>query len=360
MAPLGVAIIGCGRIALANHLPGLALCRDVRVAALCDADPATLARAAADTGVGVASADYRDVLARDDVHAVVIATPNASHPPIALAAIAAGKHVLCEKPIALATVDAVAMAAAADAAGVRHMTAFTYRFVPALRYAASIMADLGTPYHFRAQRFQDWGDRPLGWRQRKSLAGTGEIGDMLSHRIDYAHVLVGPFRRLVAGVRTFVPERGGRPSDVDDWVAVLADLGGGTTAVLESTKLATGRGENHRGADVVEVNGPGGTVVYTTQSPLTLRVGVPGDADLRTVDVPPDFHVWPGSPRDPGAGDPLVTFRYDQDVEFVTAIREGRPCRPSFWDGAAVQAVMDAVVDSADRQRWVDVPAVCP
>ena len=359
MDRLGVAIIGCGRIALANHLPGLALCPDVRVTALCDADPATLARAAADTGVGVTSTDYRAVVSRDDVHAVVIATPNVSHPPIALAAIAAGKHVLSEKPLALSAADAVAMATAADAAGVRHMTAFTYRFVPALRYAAHVLADLGPPTHFRAQRFQDWADRPLGWRQRKDLAGTGELGDMLSHRIDYAHLLVGPFRRLVADVRTLVPVRGGEPSDVDDWVAVLGELGGGTTAVLESTKLATGRGEGHRGQDTVEVNAPGGTVVYSTQSPLTLRVGRPGDADLRTVDVPAEYHVWPGSGRDPSAGDPLATFRYDQDVEFVLAIRQGRPCRPSFWDGVAVQDVMDAVVRSADRRAWVDVvPAV--
>ena len=162
----------------------------------------------------------------------------------------------------------------------------------------------------------------------------------------------------MADVRTLVPVRGGEPSDVADWVAVLGELGGGTTAVLESTKLATGRGEGHRGQDTVEVNAPGGTVVYSAQSPLTLRVGRPGDADLRTIDVPREYHVWPGSGRDPSAGDPLATFRYDQDVEFVTAIRDGRPCRPTFWAGAAVQAVMDAVVTSAEQRRWVDVPAV--
>ena len=358
MAPIGVAIIGCGKIALANHLPGLRLCPGVRLAALCDADPATLARAAADTGVAVTSVNYHDVVQRDDVHAVIIATPNATHPAVAHAAIVAGKHVLCEKPLALTTADAVAMATAADAAGVRHMTAFTYRFVPALRYAVDLLGDLGTPYHFRAQRFQDWGDRPLGWRQRRDLAGTGELADMLSHRIDYAHALVGPVRRVVADLRTFVPTRGGQPSDVDDWVAVLADVGDNTTAVLESTKLATGRGENHRGQDVVEVNAPGGTIVYSTQRPLTLQVGRPGDADLRTVDVPRSYHVWPGSPRDPSVGDPLATFRYDQDVEFVTAIRDGRPCRPTFWAGAATQAVMDAIVTSADRRAWVDVEPV--
>ncbi len=362
--PVGIAMIGCGKIALANHLPGLAICPDTRVVAVCDTDPKTLQDAATATGVADAYTDYRQAIARDDVHAVIIATPNQTHPAIALAAIAAKKHVLCEKPIALNQSDAAAMARAADAAGIRHMTAFTYRFVPAMRYTKSLVdaGAIGRPYHFRAQRFQNWGDRPMGWRQVKSLAGSGELSDMLSHRIDYAHLLVGPTKSLVADLRTFVPTRGGQPSDVDDWVAVLAELGkpganasDTTTAVLESTKLATGRGENRRGQDVVELNGPDGTLVYSTQTPTELRVGSKGDDDLKTVRVPDEFLVWPGSPRDGRSGDPLVTFRYDQDFEFIDAIRNRRPCRPSFWDGVAVQAVTDAIVLSAGQRKWVDI-----
>jgi predicted dehydrogenase len=359
MKSLNIAIIGSGAIALVNHLPGFALCPDTKVIALCDTHPATLERAAAQTGITLTFIDHHDVLKRDDVHAVVIATPNFTHAMIALDAIAAGKHVLCEKPIALSTADAIAMARAADAANVRHMTAFTYRFVPAMRYMAHLIHDgaIGQPYHFRAQRFQDWGDRPLGWRQVRKLAGTGEMGDMLSHRIDYAHLLVGPMTRLVANTRTLVHQRGGKPSDVDDWVALLNEFDN-ATGVLESTKLATGRGEGLRGQDVVEVNGPGGSIVYSTQSPLELRIGYKGDKDVKTVPVPREFLVWPGSPRDPGRGDPLVTFRYDQNFEFVDAIRNHRPCRPTFWDGAKVQAVMDAAVMSASEKQWVDVPTV--
>ena len=98
---------------------------------------------------------------------------------------------------------------AAEDSGICHMTAFTYRFVPAMRYMKHLVDSgaIGSPIHFRAQRFQDWGDRPLGWRQVRALAGTGELGDMLSHRIDYAHHLVGPIKRLVARMRTFVPTR---------------------------------------------------------------------------------------------------------------------------------------------------------
>src|SRR3989442_149153 len=134
MKDVGVAIIGCGSIALQNHLPGLALCPAAKVVALCDSDAAVLQRASQQTGVTITSTNYEEIVRRDDVQAVIIATPNVAHAPIALAAIASGKHVLCEKPIAMTYPEAKGMADAADAAGVRHMTAFTYRFVPAMRY----------------------------------------------------------------------------------------------------------------------------------------------------------------------------------------------------------------------------------
>jgi predicted dehydrogenase len=355
---IGVAIIGAGGIVLANHLPGLRLCPQARLVALCDSDPGTLDRAAAATGVTNLFADYQQAISHPEVSAVVIATPNVLHPPIALAAIAAGKHVLCEKPLALDLAGALDMYRAAEAAGVRHMTAFTYRFVPAMRYLKHLVdrGDVGTPYHFRAQRFQDWGDRDLRWRQSKAMAGTGELGDMLSHRIDYGHLLLGPTRRLVADTRRFIDVRQGNPSDVDDWVAMIARYDADVTGVLESTKLATGRGENRGGQDVVELNGSDGTIVYSTQRPLELRIGRKGDTDARPVPVPTEFLVYPGSPRDPAEGDPVVSFRYDQTVEFIHAIAENRPATPSFLDGARAQAVMDAAVLSASEKRWVDVP----
>ena len=130
------------------------------------------------------------------------------------------------------------------------------------------------------------------------------------------------------------------------------------TGVLESTKLATGRGEGHRGQDTVEINGAEGTIVYSTQKPLTLQVGKKGDSDLRTIDVPREFLVYPNSPRDPAEGDPLVTFRYDQTVEFINAIRENRPASPSFLDGARVQAVMEAAVRSSETRRWTAVEQI--
>ncbi|MBM3883316.1 MAG: Gfo/Idh/MocA family oxidoreductase [Verrucomicrobia bacterium] len=357
MDTLNFGIIGCGGITLQNHLPGLRLCPATRVVALCDTDPATLERARAETGAAVAVADYRAIVERDDVHAVIIATPNFTHAPIAQAAIEQGKHVLCEKPLALEASAARAMAAAADQAGVRHMTAFTYRFVPAMRYLAHLVGrgDLGEPYHYRSCRLQDWGTRNLGWRQKKRLAGTGELGDMLSHRIDFAHLLVGPMRRLVARLRTWTPVRGGEPNDTDDWVAILAEFERGATGVLESSKLASGRNESWRSLDTVEINGSERTFVFVTGQWNQLQWGRVGGAGLEPLAVPREFWTWPGSPRDPGVGDPLVTFRYDQAWEFVEAIREQRPCRPSFHEGARVQAAMDAAVRSAELNQWIEL-----
>jgi predicted dehydrogenase len=358
MSTLNFAIVGCGGIALQNHLPGLALCQDTRVVALCDTDPATLERARQQTGVTVTSPRFEDIIGRDDVHAVIIATPNFTHAPIALAAIAAGKHVLCEKPLAMNAGETRSMLDAADKAGVRHMTAFTYRFVPAMRYLRHLVQSgaMGQPYHFRSCRLQDWGDRALGWRQVARLAGTGELGDMLSHRIDFAHSLLGRMSRLCANTRRFLDSRQGQPSDLDDWAAVLAEFDTGATGVLESSKLATGRNESWRSQDYVELNGSDASYVFFTERWNELLLGKPGGPGLETITIPKEFWKVPGAPRDPSQGDPLVTFRYDQTFEFVDAIRNQRPCVPSFADGARAQAVTDAALLSAREKRWVDLP----
>jgi predicted dehydrogenase len=358
MKQIGIGIIGCGGIVLQNHLPGLALCPEAKVTALCDTNPAVLQKASQQTGVAATHANYADLLARGDVNAVIIATPNLVHAPIALAAIAAGKHVLCEKPIAMNFAEADAMVRTAEKVGVRHMTAFTYRFVPAMHYMSHLVKTgfIGEPRHFRSCRLQDWGTRGLGWRQNAKMAGSGELGDMLSHRIDYAHLLIGPITRLVADMRRFHDMRDGQPSDLDDWVTILAEFERNhATGVLESSKLATGRGEGARSQDYCEVNGSEGSLVFQLSQPLELQITKRGETNLRIVPVPKEFLKWPGSPRDPHAGDPLIAFRYDQDVEFIQAILEQRPCVPSFREGAQAQAVMDAAILSAQEKRWVEV-----
>jgi predicted dehydrogenase len=240
------------------------------------------------------------------------------------------------------------------------MTAFTYRFVPAMRYIQHLVKTgaIGQPYHFRAQRFQDWGDRNLAWRQVKKLAATGELGDMLSHRIDFAHYLIGPIDRLVARLKRFVDVRGNQPSDLDDWVSILADFKNGATGVFESTKLATGRGEGGRSPDVCEVNGAEGTLVYQLTKPNEVQLGKKGGAGLETVPVPIEFLKTPNSPRDVAQGDPVIAFRWDQDFEFIDAILNNRPASPSFAEGARCQAVMSAALESDEKRAWVSVPTI--
>lgn len=362
--PLGVAQIGTGAIALANHLPGVQVSQQGEMVALCDVNQAALQQAFTATGIEKVYTDYRKLLQDPAVDAVIIATPNRFHKEIALAAIAAGKHVMCEKPIALNYADALEMYQAAEKAGVRHMTAFTYRFVPAMRYMKHLIDSgyIGQPYHFRVNRLQDWGDRSMGWRQSMELAGSGELGDMLSHRLDYGHFLIGPITRLVASTRNIITVRhdaSGQafPSDVDDWVAALAEFENGTTGNFESTKLAPGRGEGGKSQDYCEVNGSEGSLIYYLGQPNVLQVAKRG-GQLAPVAVPEEFLKVPGSPRDPHQGDPLQIFRYDQDFEFIQAIAEGRPCQPSFYDGMRVQAVMDAIQQSDREKRWVDVPGL--
>jgi predicted dehydrogenase len=356
-SPLNIAIIGCGGITLQNHLPGFALCPGVKILAVCDSDEARLSRARSESGASITATNYTDILKRDDIHAVVVATPNVTHAPIALEAIGHGKHVLCEKPLAMNHAEAKQMADAANHAGVRHMTAFTYRFVPAMRYLAHLVdrGDLGEPYHYRSCRLQDWGTRNLGWRQVKALAGSGELGDMLSHRVDFAHLLMGPMKRLVANVKQWHPVRDGHTNDLDDWAALLTEFDSGATGVLESSKLASGRNESWRSLDSVEVNGSEQSFVFATGDWNKLQTGKAGGLGLETIDVPREFWKTPGSPRELGSGDPLVTFRYDQAWEFVDAIRNSRPCRPSFDDGARAQAVVDAAMRSVEGMRWVEI-----
>jgi predicted dehydrogenase len=361
--PIRVALIGTGNIALANHLPGIALCRDAAVTALCDPNPSALSAASRASGIGATWSDPFALLRDAEIDAVIIATPNRFHRDLAVKAVERGLHVLCEKPLAMTVDEARQMLDAAERASVRHMTAFTYRFVPAMRYLRHLVTSgaIGTPWHFRAQRFQDWGRRAIGWRQRLSEAGTGEVGDMLSHRLDFAHHTIGPITRVTAQTHQIWATRlddGGQEhaSDTEDWVGCLAQFERGTTGVFESVKTAAGYAGDTTSRDWCEVNGSDGAVAYELSQPLRVRVARQGAA-YETIDVPVEYRKIAGSPRDPDAN-PFQAFRYDQDFEFIEAIHARRACEPSFVDGLRAQLVMDAIVRSAREQRTLDVPRV--
>ncbi len=193
----------------------------------------------------------------------IIATPNFTHKPIALAAAKHGKHVMCEKPLGLDAGEVRQMYHACRDAGVVHMTAFTYRFAPSMRYLRHLLrtGELGQPRHFRSQRFLDLPETSWGWRQYKSQAGAGDLFDMTIHRIDFAIDLLGPVRRVCGAVARFVARdvtKDGSPcppSEVDDWSSLIGEFDSGAVGVWEGTTLAKGYGLGGFGHEWAEING---------------------------------------------------------------------------------------------------------
>jgi predicted dehydrogenase len=266
--------------------------------------------------------------------------------------------------------ETVQMYEAAERAGVRHMTAFTYRFVPAMRYLKYLVGQgtIGVPRHLRVARIQDMQEVDLGWRQHRAQAGSGEVGDMGAHRIDFCHDVIGPIARVVSVTRTFVvqrPDREGKlmPVDVEDFAVFLAEFADGvgveqgTVASFDLSKVAKGRERGGNGLDEFEVYGTEGTVIYHLHRPHEVLIGRP-DGVLETVQVPREFLTYPGSPRNPLEGNPTTVFRYDEDIAFIQSIVDGHHDVPTFYDGMRCQAVIDAVIQSAQQRRWVDVADV--
>jgi predicted dehydrogenase len=306
---------------------------------------------------------YEEICADPDVDAVIIATPNLLHRPISLEAIRHGKHVLCEKPLGLNAGEVRQMYQAARDRGVVHMTAFTYRFAPALKYLKHLLdaGQLGQPRHFRSQRFLDWPESSWGWRQYQHSAGAGDLFDMTIHRIDFAIDLLGKIQRVTGAVARFA-ERSSDPagqscppSDVDDWSSLIGEFACGAVGVWEGTTLAKGHHHGGVGHEWAEINGSEGTAVYRLHEPNTILIGG-HQQDLEPIAVPEPFLKPPGSPRDPGAGEPATVFRYDLMWEFVSAIVEQRRAAPDFYDGLQAQLVADAVLDSYRTRAWVEIP----
>src|SRR3954469_20057328 len=245
-----------------------------------DADRA--AQAAARLGWAESSADWRSAIARDDIDLIDICTPGDTHADIAIAALEAGKHVLCEKPLANTVAEAERMTAAAERAaanGVRAMVGFTYRRVPAIALARRLVAEgrIGEVRHVRAQYLQDWiadAEAPLSWRLDKSKAGSGALGDIGAHIIDLTQHITGQRITEVSGqLETFVKERpiasghaglsgsageGRGPVTVDDAAVFIGRFTGGALGVFEATRFATGRKNSIR----IEVNGSQGSLTF--------------------------------------------------------------------------------------------------
>ena len=351
------------------------------MAVVCGRNAAGVAEAAARLGWASSSTSWRSVLEDDTIDLVDVCTPGDTHAEIAIAALEAGKHVLCEKPLANSVAEAEAMTAAAEKAaahGVRAMVGFTYRRVPAIALARKLVADgrLGEVRHVRAQYLQDWlvdPDAPLSWRLDKAKAGSGALGDIGAHVVDLTQHILGETIHEVSGqLETFVKERPvaesssgltGRagtergPVTVDDAAVFLARFGGGALGVFEATRFATGR----KNAIRIEVNGSKGSIAFDFEDMNVLHFHDATIDDLeggfRRIVVTEAGHPWVSAWWPPGHGLGYEHGFTHQVVDLVTALADGTQPEPSFADGLQVQRVLAAVETSSDTRSWQEVPA---
>jgi len=345
-----------------------------RMAAICGRDQAAVAAAATRLGWPAWETDWKRLVQRDDVDLVDVCTPGSSHAEISIAALEAGRHVLCEKPLANTVDEARAMAAAAERAatgGVRAMVGFNFRRVPAVALARQLVAAgrLGPVRHVRAAYLASHAldpELPLAWRHQASEAGSGALGDLGAHAVDLAQHLAGD---RIAGVsaltETFVRERplpgggGARgPVTVDDAALFIARFGGGALGSFEATRLAAG----HTEGLTVELNGELGSVVWELGALNELRLfdatEEPATQGFRRIQVTRAEHPYAGAWWPDGH-----TIGYEHTFthevrDLVQAIADGRDPEPTFADGLQVQEVLDAVHRSAaSGAGWTEVGA---
>ena len=355
-------IIGAGAVSDFHHVPGIQLDPRSTLTAICDPDEALLQKRQTDWGTARCYTDYRELAADPEVDAVIIATPNFVHREQALECVRHGKHVMCEKPLSLNFAESAEMFRAAQQAGVRHMTAFTYRFAPSMRYVRHLLKSgaLGEPRHFRSQRFLDLPETSWGWRQIRSLAGAGDLFDMTIHRIDFAQDLLGPISSVCGAVKQFASRSTTAdgtacpPSEVDDWSSLIGFFECGAVGVWEGSTLMKGHNNKGVGYEWAEINGSEGSAAYQLTDPNHVMLAQNG-SDLQRLPVPAEFLKAPGSPRDPQQGEPSTVFRYDLVYELTSAILEQRDAVPGFHHGAMAQAVADAVLEAFETRSWVDI-----
>jgi predicted dehydrogenase len=336
--------------------------------------------AAARLGWNSVAVDWREVVARPDIDLIDICTPGDSHVEIAIAALAAGKHVLCEKPLANSVQDARRMAEAADAAAVRGvfaMVGFSYRRVPAISFARELVRSgrIGEVRRVQANYLQDWlvdENGPMTWRLDKQLAGSGALGDIGAHAIDAVQFITGQTVAAVSGtLHTFVTERpllgekvglsgtAGRARGavtVDDTALFTARLSEGALASFEATRFATGRKNAFR----VEISGSTGAVSFDLErmNELDFSDGTDaaGEQGFRRILVTEPEHPYAAAWWPTGHGLGYEHPFSHQVRDLLIDIAAGRQPEPSFSDGAQVQSVLAAVETSAiNRSEWTSV-----
>jgi predicted dehydrogenase len=340
--------------------------------------------AAEQLGFASMETDWRALVERDDIDLVDICTPGDSHAVIAVAALQAGKHVLCEKPLANTVEEAEQMAAVARAEaerGVWAMCGFTYRRTPALALARRLVeaGRIGTVRQVRAQYLQDWlhdPDAPMTWRLDKAKSGSGALGDLGAHLVDTTQWLTGQAITGVSAIlQTFVTSRplsgersglGGHGETdanaprgevtVDDAALFTARFADGAIATFEATRFALGR----KNALRLEINGTAGSIAFDFEENNVLQffdgTGPVEEQGFRRILVTEPEHPYVSAWWPPGHGLGYEHGFTHQVVDLVSAIAENRQPAPSFEDGLMVQRVLGAVEDSAAHDSgWTEI-----
>ncbi len=350
---IGVGIVGTGGWSN-THIMACKAHPDIELVGLCDIKQEAMQLVSKTHNLDLPGfTDYHDLLKMDKLDAVIIATSNDAHAPISIAAAQAGKHVLCQKPMALNLVEAKAMTAAVKKAGVCNMVCYTKRFFAHTLFLHDYLqsAKLGRVYHVRATYFQRWllhPDIPRVWRLNRKLTGSGSLGDLGAHVIDLAQYFVGDDITRVTGImKTFVTRR---PSltdskkkevvDVDDATVCAVEFKHGAIGVIQSSRNATGHPETW----LVEIDAEKGAVeIGTTNNGFVFK--------MRSI----SFGEDPRKINDTGWEVPQVPETYSRNEHlnqvnhFIECIQTGKPASPSFADGLKTERVIDAIIRSSQN-----------
>ncbi len=340
-----------------------------RLVGLCGRDEEKVRQAAVRFGYESHYTDWRRMLENECITLFDNGGPNVAHAEPSIAAAQAGKHVLCEKPLARTAEEAWEMLEAVRSAGVKHMVAFNYRFVPAVRYMRDLIeaGRIGRIYHFRAVYLQDWllphYGYPYMWRMNKEASGSGAGGDLGAHIIDLAHYLVGGINSVSAAARTFIETRQvsgkneSRKVDVDNAFVAAVEFESGAIGSIEGSRLAAGR-KNYQ---VVEINGEKGSLRFNLERLNELAVywveeEPTGTQGFHRVLMTESEHPWIGNWWPPGH---LIgwehTFIHEM-AHLLDAIANDQDVAPdgaTFEDGFRANVVTDAILKSAETKRSV-------
>jgi len=341
-----------------------------RLVAICGRTEEAVAEAAKRFGFETYYTDWKKLIADEKVEIVDNCLPNNMHAEPCIAAAEAGKNVLCEKPLAATLEDAKAMYEAVEKAGVKNMTAFNYRFVPAIRLAKKLIEEgyIGKILQYRAVYLQEWimdPNFPLVWRLRKSVSGSGALGDLGAHIIDLARFLVGEVSSVCGMMETFIkerplpenPEEKGKV-DVDDVFIAMARFKNGAIGSFEASRFCAGRKNYQR----VEIHGTEGSIVFNLERLNELEVYSKKDPDDRmgfrdilvTESVHPFMeHWWPHGH--------IIGWEHTFVHEihhFIDCIVNDKPVAPfaaTFYDGLQCQKILSAIEESSEKGRWVEI-----